>query len=73
MGKIASFLSPLAAVIGLATAKTPKTSDASSKANQADQAQANTGRAALYETSGDNAGQELDPNQVAKRQNLLGN
>lgn len=52
---------------------TPKVSDTADKTLQANQAQANQGRAALYETGEGSAGQELDPNQVQQRKNLLGN
>lgn len=68
MGKI---VKGLLSIVGIGS--TPKVSDAADKTVATAQAQANTGRAALYQTGGGDTGQELDPNQVSQRKNLLGN
>lgn len=62
------------------TKKSPKVSSSSAQATQEEQRKAQeeqrkaqTSRAALYETSGGVTGAELDPNQVKRRNTLLGN
>lgn len=50
-----------------------KTSNQSSEDISAEQRKANKGRSALYETAGGVAGSELDPEQVKRRNTLLGN
>lgn len=70
MGFIKSAFKAIGSIFG---GGSPKVSDAADQTIATAQAQANQGRAALYETSGNSAGSELDPNQVAQRKNLLGN
>lgn len=53
--------------------KAPQVSNAAVKDVTDQAATAKTSRAALYATEGGVQGQELDPNQVKKRQSLLGN
>ena len=55
------------------TKKSPKVSSSSAQATEEEQRKAKTSRAALYETSGGVTGAELDPNQVKRRNTLLGN
>lgn len=66
-----SLLKGLGSILGIGSS--PKTSQASVKKVTADQTQANSARAALYATAGDATGQELNPDQVQKRDTLLGN
>lgn len=65
------FIKTIGNIIGIGG--TPKVSKDADKTLTTAQTAANQGRAALYETEGGNAGQELDPNEVKQRQNLLGN
>lgn len=52
---------------------TPKVSSAPAQATEEEQRKAKTSRAALYETSGGVTGAELNPDQVKRRNTLLGN
>jgi len=52
---------------------TPKVSTAAATETEAEKRKANTGRSALYETGGGVTGAELDPEQVKRRNTLLGN
>ena len=51
----------------------PKVSTASATDTEAEKRRANMGRSALYETGGGVTGAELDPEQVKRRNTLLGN
>lgn len=53
--------------------KTPKVSNAAVKDVNDQAASAKTARAALYSTAGGVIGQELAPDQVKRRDSLLGN
>lgn len=68
MGKI---LGAVGTIIGLG--KSPKASAAPIQDIKDDQTKTKSGRAALYETSGGITGQELNPDQVKKRDTLFGN
>jgi len=64
----------LSAGIGLATKpKAPKVSSAAVSDVTKDQETSRAARASLYSTQGGALGEELDPNQVKKRDSLLGN
>lgn len=62
----------LMSVVGLG-GSAPKVSNAAVKEVAADQATSKTARASLYATQGGVSGEELNPDQVKKRQTLLGN
>lgn len=51
----------------------PKVSSAPAQQTEEEQRKAKTSRAALYETSGGVTGAELNPDQVKRRNTLLGN
>ena len=51
----------------------PKVSGQAATETEAEKRRANTGRSALYETAGGVTGSELDPEQVKRRNTLLGN
>jgi len=51
----------------------PKVSSAAVQETEADKRKANTGRSALYETAGGVTGSELNPEEVKRRNTLLGN
>lgn len=53
--------------------KAPEVSNAAVKDVEADQATSKTARANLYATEGGVAGQELQPDQVKKRDTIFGN
>lgn len=61
----------LMSIVGLGAA--PAVSGAATKEVAADQATSKTARASLYSTVGGVQGEELMPDQVKKRQTLLGN
>lgn len=65
MGKVVSSL--------LGGGGSPKVSTAPIAETEDAKRTANTARAALYETAGGAAGEELNPDDVEKRRNLLGN
>lgn len=52
---------------------TPKVSAQAVEDTTAEQRKAKTGRSALYETSGGVTGAELNPDEVKRRNTLLGN
>lgn len=62
----------LASIVGFG-AKAPTVSGAAVNEVKTDQATSKTARASLYATEGGVSGQELNPDQVKKRQTLLGN
>jgi len=70
MGKV---VSGLLSIVGLGGGNKPKVSNAAATQVSEDQATAKTARAALYATPGGAVGQDLNPDQVKKRQTLLGN
>lgn len=51
----------------------PKVSSAATTQTEEAKRTANSARSALYETEGGAAGEELNPDDVEKRRNLLGN
>lgn len=68
MGKV---VSGLLSIVGLGGS--PKTSGASTAALKGDQASAVQARASLYGTDGGVNGDQLNPDQVKKRDTLFGN
>lgn len=74
MGK---FFQGLLSVVGLGgktpQATAPVVSKAAEEEVKTDESNAKKARAALYATEGGAAGQDLNPNQVKKRDTLLGN
>ena len=70
MGKV---VGGLLSIVALGGGNNPKVSDAAAKEIGTDAATAKTARASLYETAGGVSGQDLNPDQVKKRQTLLGN
>lgn len=62
----------LMSIVGLGGGA-PTVSNAAPKEVAADQATSKTARASLYATTGGVNGEELNPDQVKKRQTLLGN
>lgn len=55
------------------SAKPAAVSKKSTDATEAEKRKAKTGRSALYETQGGVQGTELNPDEVKRRQTLLGN
>lgn len=70
MGKV---VGGLLSIVGLGGGNKPQVSGAAAKEVEADQATSKTARASLYATAGGVAGEDLNPDQVKKRQTLLGN